>query len=331
METLNMDISNVTPILKNLATKIKLSTPTSNTYLRRYRKNEAPFIAGVNALGVNEAPLPEILIMLGIRSMTLNTSVNLEALSNLKVTTPAGENEQHQWVYFKDETVLTALRELFQNCKTIAFDDWAGMWGASDLWYGLLRDVIMPTGKIDIEFIFYLGDALNKLFFEVDEALDVIGDFSRHGNVTFALDQKEAVKLWMMLNGVKNQDTLPEQSSIDLKRKYFSIFRTMNIARLMIYSANDVSMFSNEKQFVLSRRTVDAKIEYGPDARQDYIAGLSTGFLFDMDIAYCITLGLIAFGTAGALGTEPQRNDLLSYIDTWLADLDKPSTIDLYQ
>jgi hypothetical protein len=329
METLNMGISNVSPILRDLATKIGAATPTNNTYLRRYRQNEVNFLPSVNALGVYEAPLPQILVALGIRSMTLNASVDLDALSKLVITTPESEKELHQWVYFKDEKIIAALRELFKNCRTIAFDDWAGMWGASDLWIGLLRDIILPINKTDFEFIFYLGDAFSKLFFEVDEALDVISNFSKYGNVTFALDEKEAVKLWMVLNGVK--DDMPDQNSADLKRKYFSIFRTMKITRLMIYSSNDVNMFTNGQQFVLSRRTVDSRIEYGPDARQDYIAGLSHGFLFNLDIAYCITLGLIAFGTAGELGTEPERANFLDYIETWIEDLDKPSSIDLYQ
>jgi len=330
METLNMEINNIGPILGNLSAKIKNVPDLGYTYLRRPRnENVGPEGPMKNALGVVEFPLPAILIALGIRSMTLEGSPDLMSLYDLTVTLPA-ETVQGQWVYYKDEAVLAALREVFQKCSTVSFDDWSHMAGASDLWEGLLRDVIRPVGKNDIEFIFYLGDAMRKLWFEVDEALDIISAFSKHGNVTFALDENEAVKLWMVLNGV-HQETLTGQTNTDLKKKYFSVFRTMSIARLVIYSATNVIVFSEAKQFVLSRRLVDERVEIGPDARRDFIAGYSTGFLMDYEPAHCVALGLIVFGAAGELQADPEQKDLLAYIDRWIADLNKPDAIYLYQ
>lgn len=330
MEMLNMEINNIGPILGNLSVKIKDIPDAGYTYLRRLRSENAGSSGSVkNALGVVEFPLPAILAALGIRSMTLTGGHDFISVYDLKVTLPP-ETEQYQWIYFSDEAVIKSLRELFKNCKTIAFDDWAHLAGASDLWDGLLHDVIRPIGKNDLEYIFYLGNAMKKLSFEVDEALDIISAFSKHGNVTFALNEAEAVKLWMVLNGV-HQESLNNQTSADLKKKYFSIFRTMSIARLMIYSQNNVTLFSNSQQFVLSRKVVDQFTEVSPDARQDYMAGFSIGLLMGLEIAHCIALGLIAFGAAGELRANPKQEDLLAYIDKWIADLNKPESIHLYQ
>nr|GEY94536.1 hypothetical protein [Tanacetum cinerariifolium] len=98
--------------------------------------------------------------------------------------------------YNVSETIYLS-RALFRQCRTVAFDDWSALGAASELWDGLLMDVIKPLGRQDIEFIFYLGDSRQKLSFQVDEVLDIISDFAQHGQVTFALDEDEALKLWM--------------------------------------------------------------------------------------------------------------------------------------
>jgi hypothetical protein len=282
-------------------------------------------------LGLKESQLPEISNVLGIRSMTLSAPINLEALSKLSVALPDGQIEQHVWAFFKDNTVIEELRSLFRNCRTVAFDDWANMTGASLLWDGLLTDVIRPLGKKDLEFIFYLGDPGKKLSFEVDEALDIISAFSKCGKVTLALDDNEALKLWMVLNGVNQDSPLTEQSPLDLKRKYFSMFRTMNVARLVIWSGSDVLFFSEEQQFILTRKQVDQSIEMAPDARQNYITGFSIGLLLDLGIEHCIILGLIVYAAFGELKGCPEQKDLSEYIQRWIDDLQKPESIHLYQ
>jgi hypothetical protein len=254
--------------------------------------------------------LPAVLCLLGIRGITFNTPHDFTALSDVDISVPA--TEQHQWRYLKTEPIIQALKELFTNCRSIAFDDWSGMAAASDLWDGLLGDVIRPLGKKDLEFIFYLGDPINKLSFQVDEVLDIISDFSRYGQVTFALDDNEAIKLWKILNG--NSASSAEKST---EQQYLSIYRTMNIARLLIYSVNQVMLFSNQQSFVLTRKVVEQHIEIAREARLNFIAGFSAGLSLQLNMAECIALGLIVFGTQGST----EQPTLITYINQWMNDL----------
>ncbi|MBO9565795.1 MAG: hypothetical protein J7621_23665 [Niastella sp.] len=48
---------------------------------------------------------------------------------------------------------------------------------------------------IDWSLLFYLGNVSSIPVFVVDEMLDIMGDFSRYGRVSFSLDQQEMVKL----------------------------------------------------------------------------------------------------------------------------------------
>jgi hypothetical protein len=335
METLNMEIKNTAPVLANLLEIMETGLLSENVYLTRLdldSSSDEP-VTGlrINTLGVTEAQLPEILKVLGIRSITLKANHDFSQLAKMSVTLPPAQVEQFLWAFFKDETVLGELRSLFKNCRTIAFDDWSTITGASSLWNGLLADVIKPLAKKDLEFIFYLGDAAHKLSFQVDEAIDIISEFSNHGEVTFALDADEALNLWMVLNGVNPDGPFEEQTSADLHKKYFSIFRTMDISRLLIYSANNALLFSRDQQFVLSRKKVDDTVEISSNARQNFIAGYSIGLLKHLDIAHCIALGLIVFGVHAEPNTDPGQKDLLLYIQQWIDDLEKPESIHLYE
>ncbi|HJP63088.1 MAG TPA: hypothetical protein VJ844_06575 [Mucilaginibacter sp.] len=331
MISYNMEIKNTGPILSDLLTAVHSFNAEKHVYISSGISGEkSASRSSLSAFGIKESPLPGVLNILGIRSLTLNSIHDLDVLSRLNVAAPTAM-EKHVWDFFKDDEVIRELKSLFSNCRTIAFDDWATISGASVLWDGLLTDVIKPLGKTDLEFIFYLGDPMKKLSFEVDEALDIISTFSLHGKVTFALDENEAVNLWMKLNGVQPGTEIAEQSSSDLKKKYFSIFRTISVAQLLIYSADDAILYSDNQQFVLSRKKVDHNIEIASDARQNFIAGYSIGSLMRLDIGHCIALGLIVFGCHGELQSEPERKDLYSYIQSWIRDLQKPEDIQLYQ
>jgi len=332
MVTYNMEIKNTGPILTDLLTSIHSFNVDEHVYVSSgiSQKQSAPG-SSLGAFGIRELVLPGILNILGIRSLTLNSANNLEALFALNAPVPAAEMESDMQAFFKQDEHINKLRLLFSDCRTIVFDDWATLSGASSLWDELLANVIRPLGKTDLEYIFYLGDPVKKFSFEVDEALDIISAFSSHGKVTFALDENEAVKLWMILNGVQPDTAIADQSSTDLKKKYFSIFRTMNIAQLLIYSANDAMLYASDQQFVLSRKRVDHRIEIAPDARQNFIAGYSIGLLMRLDIGHCIALGLIVFGACGELKSSPEQKDLYAYIQSWIEDLQQPEEVQLYQ
>ncbi|MBS1530107.1 MAG: hypothetical protein JSU01_07365 [Bacteroidetes bacterium] len=335
MVTYNMEIKNAGLVLTNLLTAIHSMVADEYLYVSRTtseeRSNHPAVPSSLSAFGIKEWPLPDILSVLGIRSLTFNSMHNLEALSRLDTVAPVTASEKQIEEFFKKDEVITELRSVFANCRIIAFDDWAAVSGASALWDGLLTNVIKPLGKTDMEFIFYLGDPVKKFSFEVDEALDIISAFSTYGKATFALDENEAINLWMILNGVEASTEVAGQFTSNLKKKYFSIFRTMNIARLLVYSANDAVLYADDEQFVLSRKKVDRYMDIAPDARQNFIAGFAIGLLMRLDMAHCIALGLIVFGCCGELKSRPEQKDLISYIEGWILDLQKPESIQLYQ
>ncbi|SDD43052.1 hypothetical protein SAMN04487996_10124 [Dyadobacter soli] len=355
METLNLEILNPGPILTDMRGQLQTLAMLPHHYLRRPTPSGSPDFSiwdfGAGPLGVRESALPEVLQLMGIRSLTLNTAQDLSPLYRLSAGIPHTGDEENKWRYLMSDAVTRVLQPLLSNCRTIAFHDWAGLSGASNLWTILLREAIRPLGSQGIEFVFYLGDPLTRRTFQVEEAIDVITDFSEYGQVTIALDEEEAVKLWMVLNGVHEYGSVVNQTFPDLKRKYISIFRTINIDRLVVYSATQVMLFTKQTQLVLARKKVASSFEIAPEARDHFMEGFCIGLVRQMDIVRCLALGLVVFGSRterhsvadhsvpirhnthriGATRQGATRQGLVDYIDQWVDDLQQQEIMYLYQ
>ncbi|CAN5595442.1 hypothetical protein BH09BAC4_BH09BAC4_02020 [soil metagenome] len=334
MEVTDLEILNASPILVDLRAILQTLDVSANIYLNRPRSHTLVDAAETvhinNLLGVQEYILPEILQLLGIRSITLSGQYDLTQLASLQIDLGINPDERNLQQYLKNDAIVGGLRALFQQSRTIAFDDWSTMPAASNVWNTLSTNVIKPIGRKDLELIFYLGDPQTKLSFQVDEALDIIGDFSRYGQITFVLDEQEALHLWRKLNGVHQDISTTDQPFPDLKRKYTSIFRTMNIGRLLIYSTSHTTLITTTKPFILTHNHTTSTIEMAADARQNFIEGFSLGLLLELDMPQCLALGLIVFGSFGEQSGIPEQKDLLAYIDHWIDELKKPETLHLY-
>lgn len=325
MKTDSMNIVNAGPVLDDLLAIIEKNDIPEHIYLSRTA------VAGHrNALGIIEETMPEILQLIGIRSLIVNSSYDLAPLRALRIDIPDTAKEEYIWPYIRKDEVISELQLLFRHCRTVGFDNWADIASASHVWDGLLTDVIKPIERNDLEFIFYLGDPMIKLSFLVGEALDIVSEFSLNGQVTFALDESEAINLWKILNGVSKETALGPQTYIDLRKKYYSIFRTMNIARVLIYSTTTTMLFTEDEQLVIARKIVEHDVEVGPNARLNFIGGFTAGLALQLDMPRCITLGLIAFAARGEQHSDPEKKDLVKYVEEWIADLQRTTAINLY-
>lgn len=335
MKTASIEIKNPGPVLAGLISMIPRFENDDYVYARLpvAQNNSDPALPdkGQNALGVKEQLLPEILQLLGIRSLTLNSGYDFSPLIQLIGVEIKDSTTDSAVIYLQNLRVIKELQRLFQNCRTVAFDDWVTVIDAAELWSELLTVVLLPLERKDFEFIFYLGNPSGKLSFQVDEALKTISDFSANGQVTLALDESEAGSVWRMLNGVPEATAGESPTQGDLKKKYLSIFNTIGVARLLIYSTNSAILLSGADQFVFSRKTVKTNTEIASDARHNFVEGYSIGLLLNLDVISCVALGLIVFGTYGERSAVRDQQAVISYIEKWMDDLERPDSIYLYQ
>ncbi|SDD53344.1 hypothetical protein SAMN04487996_101253 [Dyadobacter soli] len=326
---------NARPILTDLRSRIQAYDASQTVYLSRetsaHHGDRPASVLDMSSFGINEVALPGLLQFLGIRSITLDSPHDLTPLADMQIDTTNIASERYPWIFVRNNAIIAELRALFRRSRTVAFDNWSSLVGASDLWSGLLYDVIKPINKKDLEFIFYLGNPENRLSFQVDEVLDIISDFSLYSKVTFALDEGETVKLWKVLNGIQADAGPESEDAGDLNRKCISIYRTLNVTRLLVYSASKAVLYSNQQQFTLARMRAAPVLELATDARQNFIAGFSMSLLLQLEIAHCVAFGLVVFGSFGQQCERLDQQNLLAYIDQWIDDLERPDTMHLYQ
>jgi len=210
---------------------------------------------------------------------------------------------------------------LFSSAQIIEFTDWAAVQNASRLWDGLYTDVIKPLKKRDFHFIFHLGNVAKKLVFDIDEALDIIGDYSSFGKVMLMLDNDEISDLWGKLNGCSPAPGLSGPGVAQAKERCNFIFNTMNIDSLVVLHGDNAAQLSRDRgEVVLPGRPRTGNSEV-INARERFSVGYQMGLLLQLDTLQCIALGL-----AVSKGyTEPSSGmgsaQLLAYIHNWVSDL----------
>ena len=164
--------------------------------------------------------LDELLETLGIRRLKFNND-------HSKSTIIDNDNKAlASWNRIKNDAIAEGLKALLSDCSIIEFADWAAVNDASGFWDRLYCDVIKPLNRRDFQFIFHIGDTTKKLVFEVDEILDIMGDYSSYGTVTLVLHEDEADKLLNRLNVQNARGSISE--------KYRFLFNAIRLDVLLI-------------------------------------------------------------------------------------------------
>ena len=315
-------------LLSNLLGKIQSLNNSFNTYFNYIGQREAlcpvQHLIQANPSDRRKPNVEELFAKLGIRSLAINNLLNSFILpKSFSVQGERNEGE-YRWLDYKITSFIEDLKSVFRNCWVIAFSDWAIVNRASELWQGLLFDVIKPLDRKDYNFIFHLGDPTKKPCYEVDEILDIISDFSFHGQVTLILTEHEATRLWMVLhdqNGVGVCTEIPRPAE-----KYRVIFETMHISCLLIYTAEHATLITSQQQYEFAGRSI-AGSEISNEAKDNFNAGYSLGLLLQLEMSQCVALGLALSGAYLENRISPDRNELLSYIKRWIGELKPGNSI----
>jgi hypothetical protein len=173
-------------------------------------------------------------------------------------------------------------------------------------------------GKRDLHFIFHLGNVAKKLVFDIDEVLDIIGDYASHGKVTLILSNDEAGNLWNKLNGCSSD--VSGAGSPLTKEKYQFIFNTMRIDFLAVIQGNSAVQLSREGEVVLPGRPL-VRYSEPANARARFSIGYQMGLLLQLKTWDHIALGLTVLGAEPDPAQGLNSSKLLAYIHSWISDL----------
>jgi len=223
----------------------------------------------------------------------------------------------YDWQYIKKTIDFEKLKAIILESQILAFVDWVNLPHASDIWEGILSDIIKPSGKNDFLFLFDLCDPSKKSTEEIDEVLDLISCFSAYGKVTLGLNENETLTIWAALNGCDRKSQVPS-----VKEAGDFIYKTMKIDCLLVHPVDRTIAFQQRDIIELQGRLV-TKPKVLTGGGDNLNAGYCLGLLLNFSLPQCMLLGMAASGAYIENGTSPTLADLISYIDIWIADLNK--------
>lgn len=249
---------------------------------------------------------------LGIRHI-ISANHNSKTASQGQETIATEDN--NQWGHMRRDDRIEALTKYFSSCSVVQFADYVSVKNAACFWDGLFADVIKKAvEKQSIDYIFQLGDVTGRSVFEIDEVLDIIGQYSKYGSVSLVMDEPEALKLWEVLCGI-DYDPSP-------KEKFQLQFGTMHIDNFLVFYNNGILLNTKEGQSEFAGRSWNNMHTY-PHSREFFLAGYRLGLLLPLTIPHAIVLGLAVSGTFRATASVPTSRTLLTYINDWLSTISK--------
>lgn len=226
--------------------------------------------------------------------------------------------DQYNWKHILEVAGLERITKAVSESSLIAFVDWANLPYASDIWEGMLDDVIKPSSRKDYHFFFDLCDPSKKTTEQIDEVLDVIGCFSPYGKVTLGLNENETLKIWSSLNGVdfvKEKDKVPP-----VRLAGEAIYKTMCIDSLLVHPIDRSIVYHWREIIELPGRLVtNPKVLTG--GGDNLNAGYCLGLLLNFPLPDCMLLGMAASGAYIENGVSPDTGNLLDYLDVWIRHL----------
>ena len=242
---------------------------------------------------------------LGIRHIVSNSHHSKTA--SHRQWTIVTDTDPYKWGHMRKDTSIEELTKYLSNCSIVQFADYVSVQEATGFWDGLFADVIKKgIDKQALAFIFQMGDVTGRTVYEVDEVLDVMGQYARHGSVSLVMDEQEADKLWDLLCGINYEPSA--------KEKYQLQFSTMRIDHLLILYNNGVQLYSKEGQYDFTGHTY-------PHNRAYFLTGYRLGLLLHLTIPHAIALGLAVSGAYQANGSLPISRTLLTYINDWVSTI----------
>ncbi|MFL5745705.1 MAG: hypothetical protein ACJ751_13625 [Niastella sp.] len=310
-----MDVLTQTPdtalLLAKLADTIREYNDPVNQYLQQSGEYEIFNPLQATAETTEEDFPSTFWERLGIRHIISGNHHSKTASQKQEPT--AAETDNYKWDHMRKDASIDALTKYLSNCSIIQFADYVSVKDAAGFWDGLFADVIKKAiDKQTMEFIFQLGDITGRRVFEVDEVLDVIGQYSKYGKVSLVMDEQEGLKLWDLLCGI-NYEPSP-------KEKFQLMFGTMTIDFLLIFYNNGVLLCTKEGQFDFAGRSWN-NIHTYPHSREFFLTGYRLGLSLRLTIPHAIVLGLAVSGTYRATASIPTSGTLLTYINEWVSNI----------
>ena len=221
-----------------------------------------------------------------------------------------GSFDDFNWEKIKERIGLDDLKKIYLDSQLVAAVDWVNLPHASDIWQGLLADIVKPNGSLGKKFFFDLCDPSRKSNEEIREALQIISRYSEFGEVTLGLNENETNIVFEALENPGKKESSTEEKAKD-------IFDNMTIACLLIHPVNRSFAVTQKGMVQVEGKLVEEpKILTG--GGDNFNAGYALGCLLDLEMEERLLLGMGCSGAYIQNGKSPDLGELGQYLESWM-------------
>ncbi len=221
------------------------------------------------------------------------------------------------WEKVKSVISPPSLRAYAVESQLLAFVDWANMPHCTGIWQGLLDEVVryLPIDPPK-KFLFDLCDPSRNTPEAIREVLAVVSQYSAFGQVTLGMNENEARKIWLVLNGYSPNDNaqLHQMPKTNLAANF--IFDQLKIHTLLVHPVDRAIACTAAGTTEIAGRVVNRpKILTG--GGDNLNAGYCLGLLAGLPLAKCMVLGMASSGAYIQYGFSPGLHELRDYLREW--------------
>jgi sugar/nucleoside kinase (ribokinase family) len=197
--------------------------------------------------------------------------------------------------------------DLFKESDLLAIVNWAEIDASSDIWKGILNEVIPAYKSSGNQAIFFdLSDLSKRSNAEISQAVELIRVFSQTAKVILGLNQNEAKIIYNTI--------CKKEESGDLQFLGASIFSQLRPAILVVHSTRQSFAFDELGTYHCNSFFVeDPKISTG--AGDNFNAGFCAGLLLDAGTLQSLVLASAVSALYVTNGASPQLVDVINFLD----------------
>jgi ketohexokinase len=213
----------------------------------------------------------------------------------------------HGWESIKDRIGVDNLIRIYQECDLIGIVNWSEIDSSTDIWKGLLQDVFpryINPGNKQLCF-FDLSDCSKRSKESIEEALDLLKDFSKYTNAVLGLNRNEAqiiYKLMFKKSPAKNFAIVGEK-----------IFEKLNIDTVLLHSTKEAHVVDASGTYHAESFFVkNPKLSTG--AGDNFNSGYCAGRLMNLDPQSALCFAHAVSGFYVKEGRSPILEDVISML-----------------
>jgi len=245
------------------------------------------------------------------------TTNALEFHDGKLILSEVGPFQSQDWEYVKKVTGIDSLINFVDEATQIALVDWCNLPYSTDIWKGILKEIMPNIHEKKRHFFFDIADPSRRSDEELTTVLDIIGEFNKYGKVTLGLNENETEKVYSSLNRINSTD---EDDAISLVEKGQYIFRSIQVWNLLMHPTNRSISINNEGVSEITGRFV-SKPKISTGGGDNFNAGYCLGQMLGFDIESSMITGMANSGAYVEKGQSSSFQDLKKYIENWIKEL----------